>query len=106
MKQIQLASPRLTPSSRSGRLPAWLGRCARALRHGCLLRRLSGRLLCLLRRRRAVPIVHHLAGEDHVEGEAGDESIKDELVVDLLQGGEDAGQGSDEVVENLNKHSS
>jgi hypothetical protein len=42
-----------------------------------------------------------LCGEDHIEGEAGDESVEDELVVDFLEGGEDARERSGEVVEDL-----
>ena len=48
-----------------------------------------------------VPVVDHLGGEHGVEGEAGDEAVEDHLVVDLLDGGEDAGEGAEEVVEDL-----
>ena len=49
----------------------------------------------------AIPIVDHLRSQDRVEGEAGDEAVQDELVVDFLQGREDARQRADEVVEDL-----
>jgi hypothetical protein len=36
-----------------------------------------------------VPVVDHLESEDGIEDEAGNEAVKDELVVDLLEGCED-----------------
>jgi hypothetical protein len=30
-----------------------------------------------------------LCGEDHIEGEASDESVEDELVINFLEGSED-----------------
>lgn len=61
----------------------------------------SGLALALGLFRGSVPVVDHLDGEDGVEGKAGDEAVEDELVVDLLEGGEDAGEGAGEVVEDL-----
>ena len=37
------------------------------------------------------PVVQHLQGENAVEGEPDDEAVQDELVVDFLEGREDAG---------------
>lgn len=51
--------------------------------------------------RRAVPVVQHLGRKDHIEGEASNESIKNELIVHFLQGSEDAGEGASEIVEDL-----
>lgn len=50
---------------------------------------------------RGVPVVDHLESKNGVEGETGDKSIKDELVVDLLEGREDTGERASEVVEDL-----
>jgi len=54
----------------------------------------------LLAGRRA-PVENHLQREDGVEGEAGDEAVEDDFVGDFLQGGEDAGEGAEEVGEDL-----
>lgn len=48
-----------------------------------------------------VPVPDHLCGEDHVESEARNESVEDGLVVDFLESGKDAREGSEEVVEDL-----
>lgn len=89
----------LTPSSRSGCLRAGLRRYARALGHRGLF---GGLAACgLLLRRWAVPVVQHLGREDHVESEASDEAVEDELVVNFLEGGEYAGKGASEVIEDL-----
>ena len=48
-----------------------------------------------------VPVEEHLGGENGVERpEAGDQAVEDELVVDLLEGGEMV-RGAEEVVEDL-----
>lgn len=94
----------LTPSSRGGSLGAWSGRCSRAFGRDRLLRDLCAG--CLLLGRGAVPIVHHLCGEDQVEGKAGDKAVENELVFDFLESGKDAGEGSEEVVEDLGKRTS
>lgn len=78
-----------------------------------LLRRISHRLLdialssrrklvlgCLLAGR-CLPVKNHLQREDGVEGEAGDEAVEDDFVGDFLQGREDAGEGAEEVGEDL-----
>ena len=51
--------------------------------------------------RGSVPVVDHLDGEDGVEDKAGDEAVQNELVVDLLESGEDSGKRAGEVVEDL-----
>lgn len=56
-----------------------------------------GRLLASGR----IPVQDHLQGEDGVEREAGDEAVEDDFVGDFLQGGEDAGEGAEEVGEDL-----
>ena len=56
-----------------------------------------GRLLAS----RRVPVQNHLQSEDGVEGEAGDEAVEDDFVGDFLQGCEDAGEGAEEVGEDL-----
>lgn len=98
--QIQLDIP-LTPSSRSGCLRAGLRRHARALGHRGPFGGLAASGLLLLLRRWAVPVVQHLGREDHVESEASDEAVEDELVVNFLEGGEDAGEGASKVIEDL-----
>lgn len=50
---------------------------------------------------RGIPVPKHLSGEDDVEGESSDESVQNELVVDFLESGEDARQGTGEIVEDL-----
>jgi len=55
----------------------------------------SSRLVQLVRRSTdfagsAVPVVDHLESENGVEDEARDETVEDELVVDFLEGREDA----------------
>lgn len=55
--------------------------------------------------RRGVPVVDHLGSEDGVEREASDEAVEEDLVVDFLEGGEDTGEGPDEVVEHLQHES-
>lgn len=61
----------------------------------------GGFLRLHLRLSRAVPVVQHLRSKDDIKREAGDESVENELVVDLLESSEDARQGSDEIVEDL-----
>ncbi len=78
----------LTPSSRGGGLGTGPGRYSGAFAGDWLLRDLcAGRLLL---GRGAVPIVHHLRGEDQVERETGDKAVENKLVLDLLECGEDA----------------
>lgn len=48
-----------------------------------------------------VPVVDHLESEHGVEDEARDEAVKDELVVDFLEGREDARKRTEKVVEDL-----
>ena len=89
----------LTPSTDPLRLPIHP--------HGLLRRFLSFRLELRLRRSaalRAVPVVDHLRSYNGIEGEARDEAVKDELVRNFLQSGEDARQRSEEVVEDLREH--
>lgn len=52
-------------------------------------------------RRRRVPVVQHLECDDHIEREPGHEAIKDELVVDFLERGEDASERAGKVAEDL-----
>lgn len=89
-----------TATARSGSLRALLGRrgAARTRRRG-----LDGRGLALPLGLlgRGVPVVDHLEGKDRVEDEARNEAVQDQLVVDLLESGEDARQGTGEVVEDL-----
>jgi hypothetical protein len=54
------------------------------------------------RRGRALPVVDHLDRQDEVQDETCNEAIENEVVVDFLQGSEDARQGASEVVEDLN----
>ena len=51
-----------------------------------------------------IPVVHHLDGKNKVEDKASNESVKDEWVVDFLDGCEDAGERSGEVVKDLYVH--
>lgn len=96
--KAQLSSP-----PRAGRrlaLGTWTGlwRC-----------RLLGRLLTLWLHlvrggelaRGSVPVVQHLRGEHSIERKARDEAVQDELVVNFLQGSEDARERPGEVVEYL-----
>lgn len=48
-----------------------------------------------------VPVVQHLDGEDQVEDEASNESVKDEWVVNFLNSCEDARKRASKVVEDL-----
>lgn len=68
---------------------------------GAILIRCNG--LQLLRRsilaRGAVPVPDHLDREDGIERETGDEAVQNQWVGDFLEGGEDAGEGAEEVVE-------
>lgn len=52
-------------------------------------------------RRRGVPVVDNLQKENEIEREARHEAVEDERVVDLLEGGEDAGKRAEEVVDDL-----
>lgn len=51
--------------------------------------------------RGGVPVVDHLHRENSVQSEASDKSVENQLVVNLLESGEDARKGSGEVVEHL-----
>ena len=55
--------------------------------------------LCLLCR--CVPIVHHLGSQNGIQGKTSNEPVEDQLVIHLLQGCEDSGEGAHEVVEDL-----
>ena len=90
----------LTPSACGGRLAGRLGRHSGALRNRCLCW-LGSRLGLLLGLARALPVVQHLAGQDHIQSEAGHKAVKNEFVVDLLEGSENARKRSGEVVEDL-----
>ena len=57
--------------------------------------------LCLGRGR--VPVVDHLESENKVKGKASDKAVEDKLVIDFLEGCEDAREGDGKVVEYL-KH--
>lgn len=91
----------LTPSASGGRLAGWLGRhrpfCSRCLRW------LGNRLVLLLGLGRALPVVQHLAGQNHIQSESGHKAVEDKFVVDLLEGSEDARKRSGEIVEHLEK---
>ena len=50
---------------------------------------------------RAVPVVHHLRGNDGVEREASYESVENELVWHFLQSCEDPRKRSQEIVKDL-----
>jgi hypothetical protein len=63
----------------------------------CLLLRLA-RFGCL---GRSVPVVQNLQCNHQVQGEPGNVSVEDQRVVDLLQGGKDAGQRSNQEVKYL-----
>lgn len=92
----------LTPSPRGGRLASRLRKRAGALCNRRLLR--FDRLSLLLGLGRALPVIQHLGGQYHVQSKSGDEAVQDELVIDLLQGGEDARKRSSEVVEYLDTY--
>jgi hypothetical protein len=57
----------------------------------------------LFLRRRCVPIVQDLQGQDQVQRKAGHVSVENERVVHLLQSGEDPRQRSKQEVEDLTK---
>ena len=63
------------------------------IRHKLVL----GRLLA----GRGLPVQDHLQSKDGVESETSDEAVEDDFVGDFLQGGEDAGEGAEEVGEDL-----
>lgn len=86
-----------------GRGTRRLSRRRRHNRRGGLTLQRDGDDAGLLRGGGRVPVEEHLGGEDGIEDEAGDEAVEDELVVYFLEGGEDAGEGSEEVVEDLEK---
>lgn len=50
---------------------------------------------------RRLPVHEHLERKNSVEDEAGDETIEDDFVGDFLQSREDAGEGAEEVGEDL-----
>lgn len=54
-----------------------------------------------LRLRGALPVIHHLGRQDHVQSETCDKTVENKLVVDLLQSGEDARQRASEIVKHL-----
>ena len=82
----------LTPAAGGGCLHARSGRRSRALGYWCLLNCLWARSGGLLLGRRGVPVPEHLDSEDHIKGEAANESVKDKLVIDFLEGREDSRQ--------------
>lgn len=51
--------------------------------------------------RRRIPIVHDLEEENGVEGETSNEAVEDKRIVDFLEGREDTGEGTEEVVDDL-----
>lgn len=59
--------------------------------------------LGLLRLGRALPVVQHLRRQNDIQRESGYEPVQNDLVVNLLEGGEDPRERADEVVENLKK---
>ena len=59
--------------------------------------------LGLLRLGRALPVVQHLGRQNDIQRESGYEPVQNDLVVNLLEGGEDPRERADEVVENLQK---
>lgn len=95
----------LTSSTCGGSLRPRPRRGSRCLRDGCLLCSNCARGL-LLGGNWGVPIPEHLDSEDHVEAETGDESVENQLIIDLLEGSKDAGQGAGEIVKDLigNQH--
>ena len=52
--------------------------------------------------RGALPVVQHLRREDNVQGEASDKAVENELIIDLLQGSENARERAGEIVKHLN----
>lgn len=91
---MQIASS-TTAASRRGLLGRGAGRTLRLGLYGLGL----ALPFSLLRWR--VPVVDHLQRKDGVERKARDESIQDQLVINLLQRGEDARKGTGKVVEDL-----
>lgn len=59
--------------------------------------------LGLLRLGQALPVVQHLGRQNDIQRESGYEPVQNDLVVNLLEGGEDPRERADEVVENLKK---
>lgn len=49
----------------------------------------------------AIPVVQHLRCDYSIEREGRNKAIEDQLIGDFLEGGEDAGEGAEEVVEDL-----
>ena len=108
--KISYISQDKSPSPPRAGASLLLGACRLCLG---LLRRISHRLfdvalsggrklvLGRLLAGRRLPVKNHLQREDGVEGEAGDEAVEDDFVGDFLQGGEDAGEGAEEVGEDL-----
>ena len=99
-RKVPNTASNLTPATSSRTL---LGR--RRGRGGTRLDSLDRRLLALALRlgRGRVPVVDHLESENEVEGEAGDEAVQDELIVNLLKGCEDARERAGEIVEDLRR---
>ena len=48
-----------------------------------------------------LPVVHHLRGQYRIQQETRNVTIKNQLVIHLLQRSEDSGEGSHKVVEDL-----
>lgn len=59
--------------------------------------------LDLLRLGRALPVVQHLGRQNDIQRESGHEPVQNDLVVNLLEGGENPRERADEVVEHLRK---
>jgi len=104
---LRVARKNLPPPPRTRRTPptpltAARTRLIRA--HGLFRSLLPARLEFVLRcslAPGAVPIVHHLRREHGVQQEPRHVPVQDQPVGDFLQGGEDAGEGTGEVVEDL-----
>ena len=48
-----------------------------------------------------VPVVYHLESQNCIECKTSDESVQDKFVVYFLEGSENSGKGTSEVIENL-----
>ena len=78
---------------------AALGGRGGSLCRRCLNRQSLALALGLLRR--GVPVVHHLQCKNSVQSKTGNESVENQLVINLLESSEDARKRSGEVVEDL-----